>query len=103
MLNLQLENPTIEDWASKCMNDLKELNINLSFAEIKSITKIKFTNILKEEMKKNAFKYWKKKRGKKGEGIDYSCIKMSEYLQPTNTNLTVEQKCEMFAVRNIIF
>jgi hypothetical protein len=102
MLNLQLENPTRGDWASKCMNDLKELNINLSFAEIKSITKIKFTNILKEEMKKNAFKYWNKKRGKKGEEIDYSCMEMSEYLQPTNIDLTVEQKWKMFAIRNRI-
>jgi hypothetical protein len=100
MFNLQLENPTKRDWASKCIDDLKELNINLSFAEIKSITKIKFTNILKEEMKKNAFKYLNKKLGKKGEEVDYSCLEMSEYLQPTNTNLTVEQKCEMFAVRN---
>ena len=100
MLSLQLVNPTKGDWASKCIEDLKELNINLTFAEIKSITKIKFTNILKKEMKKNAFKYLSKKRGQKGSEIEYSCLEMSEYLQPTNTELTVEQKCEVFAVRN---
>ena len=99
MLSLQLVNPTKGDWASKCIEDLKELNINLTFAEIKSITKIKFTNILKKEMKKNAFKYLSKKRGQKGSEIEYSCLEMSEYLQPTNTELTVEQKCEVFAVR----
>ena len=65
MLSLQLVNPTKGDWASKCIEDLKELNINLTFAEIKSITKIKFTN-LKEVMKKNAFKYLNKKRGEGG-------------------------------------
>ena len=27
-------------------------------------------------------------------------LEMSEYPQPTNTGLTIEQKCEMFAVRN---
>ena len=51
-------------------------------------------------MKKNAFRYLNSKRGKKGEEIDYSCLEMSEYLLPTNTILTIEQKRELFAIRN---
>jgi hypothetical protein len=100
MLNLQLENPTKGDWASTCVNDIKELNLKMSFEEIKFMTKQKFTNILKEEMKKNAFRYLNNKRGQKGEEIQYSCLEMCEYLLPTNSNLTIEQKREMFAVRN---
>ena len=30
MLNLQLENPTKGDWASTCVNDIKELNLKKS-------------------------------------------------------------------------
>ena len=51
-------------------------------------------------MKKNAFRYLNNKRGKKGEEIQYSCLEMCEYLLPTNSNLTIEQKHEMFAIRN---
>ena len=40
------------------------------------------------------------KKGIKGSEISYTSIEMSEYLQPYNRNLTVEQKQEMFAVRN---
>ena len=51
-------------------------------------------------MKKNAFRYLNNKRGKKGEEIEYSCLEMCEYLLPTNNILTIEQKREMFAIRN---
>ena len=40
------------------------------------------------------------KQGKKGKEISYSSLEMSEYLQPINEELTIEQKREMFAVRN---
>ena len=100
MLKLQIENPTKGDWASTCVNDIKELNLKMSFEDIKVMTKQKLTTIIKEEMKKNAFRYLNSKRGKKGEEIDYSCLEMSEYLLPTNTILTIEQKRELFAIRN---
>ena len=36
---LQVELPTKGDWASTCSNDLKELGITKSLAEIKSMSK----------------------------------------------------------------
>ena len=44
---LQLEFPTKGDWASTCMNDLKELEIQESLEEIRLMTKIQFPKILK--------------------------------------------------------
>ena len=38
-LQLQSENPTRGDWASNYSNDSRELKINLSFEEIKMMTK----------------------------------------------------------------
>ena len=64
------------------------------------MSKQKYLRILKEKIFQSALKYLLEKRGKKGKEISYTCIEMSEYLQPFNNYLTVEQKREMFAVRN---
>ena len=42
------------------------------------------------------------KQGQKGKEISYSILEMSEYLQPSNLALTIEQKREMFSNRNRI-
>ena len=51
---------------------------------------------------KNASYYLIRKCGKKGTEIEYSCLQMADYLQPFCADLTIEQKSEMFAVRNWI-
>ena len=65
-----------------------------------SHAKIKFANILKIRMKENAMLYLKKKQKSKGKEIIYTNIEMADYLQPINSKLTIEQKQQMFAVRN---
>ena len=64
------------------------------------MTKTKFSRILKIKIKKNALSYLIRKRGKKGGEISYTTLEMAEYLQPYNASLTIEQKCELFEVRN---
>ena len=46
---LQLEIPTRGDWASTCMKDMNELDIQESIAGIKQLTKNQFSQILKEK------------------------------------------------------
>ena len=38
--------------------------------------------------------------GEKGGEISYTSLEMDEYLQPDNASLTIEQKRELFEVRN---
>ena len=64
------------------------------------MSKNKFKNILNNKIEEKAFKYLEEKQGKKGKEIKYSCIQMSEYLSPINSELTLEEKRKMFAVRN---
>ena len=64
------------------------------------MTKSEFTSILKERMAENALAYLVGKQGEKGKEIKYMSLEMSEYLQPINQNLTIEEKCEMFSIRN---
>ena len=55
-------------------------------------------------MKIRAIQYLKGKQGFKGQEIYYSCneIEMSEYLLPTNKNLTIDEKRRLFGVRNMM-
>jgi hypothetical protein len=99
-LNLQFKNPTRGDWASTCIKDLQELDLTLSLEEIKTMTKYKFSKMLKMKISENALNYLKKRKGKKGKEIVYECLEMSEYLKPTNNQLEIIGKQEMFEVRN---
>ena len=85
-----------------CATDLKELRIEHSKEVIPKMSKYQYTKILKEEIMKNASYYLIRKCGKKGTEIEYSCLQMADYLQPFCADLTIEQKSEMFAVRNWI-
>ena len=51
-------------------------------------------------MKENALLNLKNKQKSKGKEIIYTNIEMADYLQPINSKLTIEQKQQMFAVRN---
>ena len=100
MLKLQLENPTKGDWASTCLSDLQYINWNITLEEIRSMSKQNVLKILKEKIGTKALKYLLEKQGKKGSEIKYSCIEMAEYLLPFNNQTNIEQKREMFSVRN---
>ena len=97
---LQLEFPTRGDWASRVVKDIEELEIKESLEEIKLMSKNKFNQILKCRLRLNALKYLRNKQGTKGKDIQYSAIEMSEYLLPSNKNLTLEEKRRQFAIIN---
>ena len=56
--------------------------------------------MLKKRIKEGALKYLLEKRGKKGGEIRYSYLEMEEYLLPFNNKLSIDQKREMFALKN---
>ena len=62
--------------------------------------KKEFTQILKKRIKEGALKYLLEKRGKKGGEIRYSYLEMAEYMLPFNNKLSIDQKREMFALKN---
>ena len=47
--NAQVEKSTKTDWTTQVQKDLKELKVNLSFEEIKAMSKNRFTNHIKKE------------------------------------------------------
>ena len=100
MLSLQLEKPSPGDWANTCLKDLKNINLQLTLEEIRTMSKKNYLKLLKEKIKTTSLQYLLKKRGSKGSEIEYSCIGMAEYLQPYNKYLTIEEKREIFEIRN---
>ena len=93
--HLQLDEPTRGDWASKCLQDLDELKISETFDEIRKMTHASFLSLIKSRLKENALKYLLEKRKSKGKEIIYP-----DYLLPTNEKLTIEEKRNLFAIRN---
>jgi len=99
MLKLQLEKPTRGDWASSCLKDIENINLKLTFEQIKSMKKEKYKSMVKEKVNEAALKYLLNKQGKKGREIKYPYLEMANYLLPYNKQ-TIEEKREMFAVKN---
>ena len=99
-LMLQFENPSKGDWASSCMQDLKDLEINLSLKEIRDMSKYEFVKLIKNSIHKKAFEYLIRKKGSKGQEIEYTELKMAEYLTPGYENVTIKDQRNIFAMRN---
>ena len=99
-LMLQIRLPTRGDWASTCQDDLKQLEIIETFEDIKFMKINKFRQIVKQKIEKAALKYLTSKQGQKGGELEYIELEMSEYLQPNNSGLSIQQKRDMFAVMN---
>ena len=78
----------------------KVIDITLSIAEIKEITRNQFRNFLKKSIKEKAFKYLINKRGSKGKEIEYSRLKMAEYLLPQDENISILDQQYIFSIRN---
>ena len=97
---LQVKKPTKGDWASTCAKDFNQLGMNLAIEEIRSMSRKQFKNILKEKINELAFKYLIERRGKKGSEMEYSSLRMSDYLLPSTKGLTISDKQELFAIKN---
>ena len=65
VFELQLQYPTKNDWASDCLTNLKQMDINLSLEEIRLMPENKFKNIVRQKSKECAFRYLLKGRGRK--------------------------------------
>ena len=66
VFELQLQYPTKNDWASDCLKNIKEMDINMTLGEIRMMPEKKFKNIVRQKSKKSAFRYLMKGRGRKG-------------------------------------
>ena len=99
MLHLQIQYPKRGDWASVCLKNLNELQIEMSLQEIKLMKKSKFKSIIDEKIAVVAFNYLKQKQGSKGKEIEFSELQMAEYLLPWSGLFLADQR-KIFSLRN---
>ena len=99
-LKLQLQQPIQGDWVSTCKKNLKEMNIGLTWKEIKMMSKESFHKMLKMKISEISLKYLLNKRSSKGKEIEYKSLEMADYLKPFSQNLTIEEKRKIFSIRN---
>lgn len=59
-----------------------------------------FKNILIKSISQEALKYLLNKRGSKGKEIEYSSVRMAEYLLPQDENLSIEDQQNISSIRN---
>ena len=97
----QLDKPLPGDWASYIKNDLKELDIQMSFEEIGIMSKGKWKSLVRKRAREACFKSLIKDKAKlsKGKEICYNKLETQCYFRP-GTNLTTETKRRIFKVRS---
>ena len=96
----QVDNPVKGDWVNTIKKDLEELEMNLSFEEIKRNTKEQFKRIVKEHVNEKAFEYLKnlQQTHSKVKPIQYEKFSLQSYLRADN-KLTTKEKAFTFALR----
>ena len=99
MFQLQLKQRKRGDWASTCLKNLKELEIEMSLEQIKTMKKSKFKTLLDEKIAPVALTYLKGKQGSKGQEIKFAEIETAEYLLPCSGLLLDDQR-KIFSLRN---
>jgi hypothetical protein len=55
VFQLQLENPKKGDWASSCIQNLKDLDVNMSLREIKEMSHNKYTHLIRTKCEETAY------------------------------------------------
>ena len=99
-LQLQFKNPTRGDWASSCLQDLEYLEITISLEEIRTLNNFQFSKILKDAILPKALEYLVNKVRSKGKEIEYTEMKMAEYLMPNLEKNSIDDRRKIFQLRN---
>ena len=91
--------PTRNDWVHTVKNDLKHLEINLDFEEIKKLSKESFSKIVRERTKSVAFNELmeKKMTHSKANKIRYTKLEMQSYMK--NSKISQREAKNIFKFR----
>ena len=96
----QCKNMNKQDWSNQILEDLKELEISLSFNEIEQQSKYMFKKLVKQACFKAAFRYLinEKQKLSKGANLEYLSLKTQSYLR-SGTGLSTQDIKEIFSIR----
>ena len=98
----QMNNPTPKDWVSTIVSDLKQLNLNIQFEDIKQMKKFDFMNTVKRKIRYKTLKdleKWKEKHTKV-KHLNHSVLKMQNYLTANACKMKQEDSQLIFKLRS---
>ena len=101
----QMKSPNTNDWVSTMLEDQEELGIDLGLQEIKAMTKSRFSSLVREKTQEQALFYLLEKKhsrtseNAKGKLINYSNLKMTDYLSSIDTDMSIDEKKWLFLCR----
>jgi hypothetical protein len=91
VLKATIEDASKNDFVQTCKKYMSELDINISFEQIASMSKPAFKKLLKEKAKLAAFKYLMQEKSKQSKilDIDYAKLEIQEYLLRGDRSVSV--------------
>ena len=97
----QLKSLKRGDWINTVIEDLKDLNLNLSFAQIANMSKNKFKDLVKKSSEKASFQSLirDKQSKSKGKELSYKCLETQSYFHSEN-GLDVETMRRIYQIRS---
>ena len=101
VFTVQCENPVKGDWVLTVKENIDELDLKMTFLQIKATTKDMFKSIVKEKVKIAAFKFLTKlqETHSKSSNIKYQKLEIQEYLKSSN-KMTIKEKTFIFGARS---
>ena len=84
----QCQDPVKTDWVNTVKQGLIELDINMTFDDIKNLSKAKFNKVVKDKVQKKALEFLAnlQKTHSKSKNLHYNSIAMQDYLRSNNSN-----------------
>ena len=98
----QMKSLKRKDWGKTIIEDLKHLEINISYKEIEQMPIETYKNIVKKQINYKSFKYLLSKRNKRnGKGMEllYENLTMQNYLCSEDIDIYNEERKYIFQMR----
>ena len=96
--SVQKYSPSEGDWVCQVKKDMKEVKLELSEAEIKSLSKSQFQILLRIKIDRSAITYLEGKRKEKTKNLNITKFDPQEYL--LSKNLSMSEVQTLYKVRN---
>ena len=102
----QVKNPTTKDWVTSVRNDLKDIKMSATFADIKAMPKSKFKNMLKNDIERKAVLVLEEKKASHSKvmNIKHGFLRMQTYLMPSQIQIRhqTDERHLVFQLRSAV-
>ena len=91
-----------KDWGNRVLEDLKHLEINITFKDIEDMPTAKYKNMIKKQIKCKSLEYLlmiRNKRNGKGMELSYQKLTMQNYLFTEDIDISNEERKFIFQMR----